>query len=292
MIYSTDRIITFVCYNIGLGGRYLRKIIDNFSQNKDLSRADIICLQESSSINDKLDSQVIAEKLGQDYESTNVEAQKVFGVMQANAIIYNRKKFDLISSEVLQLPSLPTYMYFLYLPLVGKAKFDQRSCLIQTFIYKGKIIRVYNTQLDVRGGWKLKEEQIKAVLERVDSLKKAHLEIICGDLNTANILPERFSNKERFLRKLKWLLARRDFFDASSEVKWTFQIRYINPRARYFKPLRLLEKLGININVKRKVDFIFVRANRKYFKIDEPAYTLEVGGSDHLPLVLRVKTSV
>ena len=278
--------LTIVSYNIGLAAKGLEILTKTFQENRDLKNADIICLQEAS-FKQKPDAEVIARSLGAEYEYTYAEAQSALGVMQANAIIYNRKKLDLISSEVMRLPQLPTYMYFLYMPMVGKTRFDERNCLIQTFVFKGNKIRVYNTHLDVRGGWKLKEDQLMSILRRVDSSDSTSLDILCGDLNTATIVPEKLSNKRKFMEKLKRHFSGKDFNEVSSNIEWTFNVANMHPKERFYHLYQIIKKLGVNLNLKWKTDFIFTRC-KKPFRVVDKAYTLDVDGSDHLPLVFKI----
>ncbi len=278
--------LTIVSYNIGLGGRKIEEIATNFRRHRGLALADIVCLQEASG-GYKLDAQVIAEALGPEYKYTNVESQKIFGLMQASAFVYNSKHLKPIAVESMELPFPPFWYYPVYFLLSAKIKFSRRACLIQTFGFRGKTIRLANVHLELGGGWRLKKKQLNSVLDRLNQMEHVDIEIICGDLNAVNIVPDRFSRRRHFLAAIHRLFERHGFKDISTRIGWTFSLRDINPQHRLFLFFKAIRKLGIKYLMYRKLDFMFVRDSGKKFRVGD-AVSYDVNGSDHIPIAVKI----
>jgi endonuclease/exonuclease/phosphatase family metal-dependent hydrolase len=271
--------LKFITYNIGLGGKKLPQIISDFSRNEKLAKPDLICLQESS-FSKVSDAQKIAESLGEEYQFIHAEAQEIFKkVVQANAIVYNSKKLDLISSEVIKLDQQSKLTSFL--------KSQERNFLVQTFLYKSKKIRVYNTHLDLHGGWGLKRRQVGEIIARIKSNNHSDLTIFCGDLNTVTYSADVLKSRKKFVDYFSARLRRLGFKDTTLSIPWTQHVQNINPRARFFWVYKAIKSLGINLEIRQKTDYIFVKAAHP-FAVENGAYSVETNGSDHLPVVLEI----
>ncbi|OLD26428.1 MAG: hypothetical protein AUJ02_02460 [Chloroflexi bacterium 13_1_40CM_3_65_12] len=91
MVGSADSMLRVCTWNINLGVR-LDEILDAVSTHRDFAGLDLFALQEASVHRGHADARTIAAALGSGYECHQVTAQTIKGRIQANAMIWNRRR--------------------------------------------------------------------------------------------------------------------------------------------------------------------------------------------------------
>lgn len=240
-------------WNIKLGIG-LPLILEEIKRNEELKNVDILGLQEASVHNNIEDSSVIAKNLGKHYDYFQVSTDTLKGMPQANAIIWNKKTFDIEKVGSFSLPKKHqnklSKIERLFLSFI---KGRQRNSISVEGKFQNKTVRVYISHLDVVG-FSHKLSQINSILTDNESSKKADVTLIMGDLNTFKL-----RSRPTWI-KISDSIEKKGFKDLTSDVLWTFKFS--------------------KIKVSQKLDAIFLKPNN----IDYKSWTLDVSGSDHIPV--------
>lgn len=245
-------------WNIHLGLR-LSTITQQIQEHDAFADLDILALQEVSTHKNEEDAKVIANTLGSDYDYFQFSTHTYWKWKQGNALIWNKKRFKIITIDTLHLPQssqslLPKWESRL-LRFIPK---QQRNSIVVEGIYKKKRVRVYVTHLDVVG-YTHRWEQLRAVLLAEEAKKPVDIAIIAGDMNTIKI-PTRDVWKN-FAAQVESY----QFKDITTAVEWT-----------HFVSRRL--------KMKQKLDAIFL----KPATLPYTSWSLDVRGSDHLPVFANI----
>lgn len=153
------------------------------------------------------DAQAIARQLGPEYRAWQVTAQRLRGVPQANALLWDSSFLQVEDRAELELPA-PAGRLMRRLPP------SRRAALRIEGATPAGSLRVYNVHLDVLG-LSHKAAQFAHVLEDAARRPPADLVLIAGDLNTYG--PARL----RPWRVLRRLAEQAGFTDVTARVGWT-----------------------------------------------------------------------
>ncbi len=252
------QILRFCSWNIQVGMRRAA-LLDIVKHHPDFQNLDILALQEASAHERGDDASSIAHVLGEQYASYHYIYHHLKTRPQANALVWNSHcvQFDTIEHH-----SLPTLKQAT-IPraeraVLNRLKLQPRVNLIGEGAWNNLSVRVCAAHLDVIG-YRFKRQQFLAVLDELRARPKVQLTILAGDFNTF-----------RIGGRPSWAQLKRDanalgLRAISDEILWTQAIR----------ALRLHQKL----------DEIFVASARPY---ESKVWTLDVNGSDHLPIFANI----
>jgi len=231
-----------VCtWNINLGVR-LDEILDAVSKHRDFAGLDLFALQEASVHRGHADARTIAAALGSDYECHQVTAQTIKGRIQANAMIWNRRRVKVDRFDHLRLTG-------------GRRLYrQQRNSVVVEGESDRMSVLAYSVHLDIFGPTH-KREQLLDVMEDRHGRTPADLTIVAGDLNLYHL--SRWPSWSKLIDAYE----AEGFTDAARSIRWTHSAR----------PLPIRQKL----------DSILVRSPSE---LDLRTWTVEVRGSDHIPL--------
>jgi endonuclease/exonuclease/phosphatase (EEP) superfamily protein YafD len=221
---------------------------------------DLLALQEASEHGHRTDANRIARALGPQYDYVQVTAHVLRGQCQANALVWNTRRVQIDAHHVLGLPhhgevALPRAERTLLRALPRQA----RNSLVVEGKVNGESLRCYVVHLDVLG-FAHKREQFAHVL--TDAKKRSPVEttLIAGDLNTFG------TGTRPSWAPLRTAASSEQFIDLTRDIPWTQAVR----------TLRLHQKL----------DAVFARRARP---IAHRAWTLDVRGSDHIPVFVQME---
>ena len=233
-------------WNVQLGLR-LAEVLEGVGR---LGQPALLALQEVSEHNGRPDSDRIARCLGRDYRACQAIAQHVRGRPQANALVWDTKRFEAVNSEVVDLP-LPAGRMLRRLPE------SRRNALLIEGRFAQRTLRVYTVHLDVLGIVH-KQFQLLAVLEDADRRRPVDVTLIAGDLNTYGV-----RGRPRWAG-LRALVEGHGFEDVTVDVGWTHRARG---------------------GIRQKLDALLVRPSG----LDWRARAEPLDGSDHIPIVGEVE---
>ncbi len=246
-------------WNIEFGFQ-LGAIMDAVQSCSDFNTIDLLALEEASVHFGVRDARAIANVLGKHYDYYQVTAQHIDGRPQANALVWNTQRVQVLDRGSVKLP----HMYEVQMSRAERAMLrtlpsqERISVMVEGKI-DAQTFRIYVAHLDVMG-YRHKRQQFACILSDAQTRTACDLTIIAGDLNTF-----------RIRSRPKWTTLEVDakqagFKDLTSEILWTHSV----PRLRF----------------RQKLDAIFV-------KCAQPAHcrswSLPIDGSDHIPVFAEIK---
>lgn len=210
-----------VCtWNINLGVR-LDEVLDVVSAHRDFAGLDLFALQEASVHHGQPDSQAIAALLGHDYECHQVTAQTIRGHIQANAMIWNRRRVKVERFDHLRLAG-------------GRGLYkQQRNSVVVESTFDGLSVLAYSVHLDIFGATHKREQLLDVMADRL-ARRPADLTIVAGDLNLFHL--SRWPSWSKLIEAYE----AEGFTDAGRRIRWTHSHRALP--------------------IKQKLDSILVRA--------------------------------
>ena len=239
-----------VCtWNINLGVR-LDDVLEAVSTHRDFAGLDLLALQEASVHHGRPDGRAVAAALGPDYECHQVTAQTVRGHVQANAMIWNKRRVDVQRVGHLRLPG------------GGQARSRPGAGLLEqrrnSVVAEGEAGRqtmlAYSVHLDIFGAAH-KREQLLHVLDDRRTRPAADVTVVAGDLNLYHL------SRWPSWSKLIGAYEEEGFVDAARAIRWTHSVGALP--------------------IKQKLDSILVRSPTAH---ELRSWTVRVPGSDHIPL--------
>ncbi|HEX7263232.1 MAG TPA: endonuclease/exonuclease/phosphatase family protein [Candidatus Dormibacteraeota bacterium] len=242
-----------VCtWNLNLGLR-LDEILEEVSKHRDFHGLDLMALQEASDHGGRPDGMAIASLLGHDYECHQVAAQTVMGHVQANALIWNRRRVNVDRADHLELPRAKSGVRR------GRVLLAQRR---NTVVVEGKADRhtlvAYSVHLDIFGAAH-KQAQLTHVLEDRKAREPADVTVVAGDLNLYHL--SRWPSWSKLIHAYQ----KEGFIDAARSVRWTHSVG----------------------GIRQKLDSILVRSS---LDLKLRSWTVPLKGSDHIPLFADLET--
>lgn len=235
------------------------QILDVIRYHRDFRNVDLIALQETSANAHGDDATAIAGTLGGAYTSYQYIYNHLKTRPQANGLVWNTARLQFDSVEHHILPNhTQVHVSRAERALLNRVKRQARVNLVGQGLFENYSVRVCSAHLDVFG-YRFKRQQFRAVLDDLGSRPPADLSILAGDFNTI-----------RIGGKPTWAQLKRDAAELglraiSDDIPWTQAVR----------ALRLRQKL----------DEIFVASSRP---IRSKVWTLDVEGSDHLPIFAEI----
>jgi endonuclease/exonuclease/phosphatase family metal-dependent hydrolase len=245
MVGGADSMLRVCTWNINLGVR-LDEVLDVVSAHRDFAGLDLFALQEASVHHGHPDGHALAELLGPDYECHQVTAQTIRGHVQANAMIWNRRRVDVRGVGHLRLPG-------------GRSLYKQQR---NSVVVEGEFGRVpllaYSVHLDIFGATHKRQQLLDVMADRL-ARPPADVTIVAGDLNMFHL--SRWPSWSKLIEAYE----AEGFTDAARRIGWTHSHRAL--------PIR------------QKLDSILVRSPTG---VKLRSWTVEVRGSDHIPLFADV----
>ena len=219
---------------------------------------DVVALQEVSERDGAPDAGRVAEALGPDFDFHQLAVQQVRGVVQANALVWNRRRFGSACAAGFGLPS----MALAGLPawerrLIGRLREQTRATVYVEGVLDGEAVRVYSVHLDVFG-FAHRVRQLQAVLDHAATAAAAALTVVAGDLNTFG--PAALPGWPR----LRAAAAGAGFVDVTGDVRWT-------------------HRAGL---LRQKLDAVLARSCSP---LEHRAWSLATDASDHLPVFVELR---
>ena len=245
-------------WNLHLGLR-LASVLESIEREEDFNDLDLVALQEASEQDGREDARAIADQLGRDYRHLQVKAHLLRGRVQANALVWNSKRVQILSEDVLKLPRLvESDLSRTERTLLRVMPRQQRTCLVFDCLVAGLGIRVYVAHLDVMG-YQHKLAQFRRILSDSATRDPAAMTILAGDLNTFKM-----ATRPRWTR-LRAAAAEAGFEDLTSDIRWTHSMR--------------------RVRVRQKLDAIFVSCERP---LRYQSWSVDLPGSDHIPVFAEI----
>jgi endonuclease/exonuclease/phosphatase family metal-dependent hydrolase len=235
-------------------GQQLPTLLSELSERKDFSGLDVMAIQESFLHNETEDALVIAKEMGSDYECYQVNVSIPFGIIQGNAVIWNKKRLKIAKKASFFLPDVTSkllpYWERALLRLIPK---QERNCIVLDGRLGTKTIRIYVTHFDVLGFYH-KMAQLDAIFAHEKLQKPTDICLVVGDFNTF-----KFVSRPSW-RNMEKAAEQAGFTDLTTEIIWTFSRKMIRFR--------------------QKLDSIFIKPANFPYK----SWSLDIGGSDHIPV--------
>lgn len=191
-----------VCtWNINLGVR-LDEVLGAVSAHHDFAGLDLFALQEASVHDGHPDGHAIAALLGPDYECHQVTAQTIRGLIQANAMIWNRRRVDVRGVG--------------HLRLTGGRSFykQQRNSVVVEGVSDHLSLLAYSVHLDIFGATHKREQLLDVLADRL-ARQPAALTIVAGDLNLFHL--SRWPSWSKLIEAYE----AEGFTDAARRIRWT-----------------------------------------------------------------------
>lgn len=195
------------------------------------------------------DARAIATALGPAYRWWQERAQRVRGLVQGNALVWDAERLDLEPAGVLDLPA-PAGRVLRRLPP------SRRNAIVAEGRWEGSSIRVACVHLDVLG-LAHKHAQLGHVLEDLAARPAVDLQLLAGDLNTFGV-----AGAVRWTR-LRRRAAVRGFDELTRGVRWTHRAA----------------------GVRQKLDAVFASPPG----LPHRAWTVPTAASDHLPVLVEIE---
>jgi endonuclease/exonuclease/phosphatase family metal-dependent hydrolase len=214
-----------------------------------LPSLDLISLQELSIHDGRDDADEIAAHLGPEWRSAQVTAQVVSGRAQANGLVWNASRIELLGVETVELPT-PSGRVMRSLPPT------RRTALMAEMGVAGLQLRLYAVHLDVFGITH-KHAQLARVFDDASARSAANLSLIAGDMNTYGI-----GGRPRWT-ELRRLAEAANFEELTAGVGWTHRA----------------------LGVRQKLDAVFASPRG----LRHHARRLPLPGSDHLPVLVDLE---
>lgn len=275
---SNNNQFNIVTYNIEYAAQK-GKILENIIQlEKD--GVDIFCFQEL--INTPQEGffiDTVLQKLGDSWQAVYNVGEMEGRLSLGNAIVWNKKKFFLKSSEKILLPLIKNFdlhekLWYKTIRVPGVP--IQRRAITCLFTLNQTPIRVTSVHVDNVGGPTHRKKQLAFLMTKLRLLETPKQEIICGDFNTFDLL------KTGYEKKMIQNEIGEDFVDASNKIAWTSDIAMID----FSTSIKIFPWFikAFNIHIRRRLDYIWV----KNFTIQE-CKKLEIIGSDHFPIIAKLE---
>jgi endonuclease/exonuclease/phosphatase family metal-dependent hydrolase len=270
--------ITVATYNIQFAIN-TEKILDNLEQmTKD--GVTFFCLQEIINIPQEIFIiEKILKRLGSKWKSSYHAGEEFSKVSIGTAIIWNSEIFKLKQEEKILLPKINKFDIHekLFYKIINvEPTILQRKALSCYFMINHTEIRVTCIHLDNIGGPRHRIKQISYLISKLKEMKTPKYEIICGDLNTFDLL------KTRYEKKLLQRKFGNKFVDASRYVDWTSDIHMTD----FSKSNKLIPWFikTFKIHIRRRLDYVWVK-NMNILTCQK----LELSGSDHFPIIAKLE---
>jgi endonuclease/exonuclease/phosphatase family metal-dependent hydrolase len=254
-------VLRFCSWNIQVGMKRAH-MLELVAGHPDFRGLDLITLQEASAHAHGDDASSIAHALGGAYASYQHVYHHLGARPQANALVWNTARVQLDTIEHHTLPrheqvAVPRAER----AVLNRLKHQPRVNLIGDGTWNHLTLRVCAAHLDVLG-YRFKQRQFRAVLEELNVRPRLDLTILAGDFNTIRV------GSRPTWAQLKRDAAELGLVAISDEIRWTHAVR----------ALRL----------KQKLDEIFLASVKPY---ETRVWTLDVNGSDHLPIFADITLS-
>jgi endonuclease/exonuclease/phosphatase family metal-dependent hydrolase len=205
MVGGADSMLRVCTWNINLGVR-LDEVLDAVSTHRDFAGLDLFALQEASVHHGHPDGHAVAALLGPDYECHQVTAQTIRGHIQANAMIWNRRRVKVDRFDHLQLAG-------------GRSLYKQQR---NSVVVEGESDRVsllaYSVHLDIFGAAHKREQVLDVMKDRL-ARPPADLTIVAGDLNLFQL--SRWPSWSKLIEAYE----AEGFADAARRIRWTHSHR-------------------------------------------------------------------
>lgn len=251
--------LSFCSWNIQIG-QDLGTVLHAVRERPDFNNLDLLALQEASRHHEREDAEVIAHALGGEHAHHQVIYHYLAGQAQANALIWNRTRFEPTLIETIRLPQhherqLPRAerMLLRALPLQPRI----------SLMVEGKLadlkVRVYVAHLDVIG-FRHKHEQFSAILADLRARPPADLTLLAGDFNTFRV------GRQPSWEHLKQDARAAGLTEITGQVQWTAAIR--------------------RLRLRQKLDEIFVAS---VHPLQTRVWSLDIRGSDHIPIFAEIR---
>lgn len=249
--------IKFGTWNICLG-LSLTKVLSQIENHADFAGLNFLALEEASIHNDKEDSQTIAEQLGKDYLSSQITGDFFRGMAQANGLVWNSQSLKIKDIDT---PVLPRHhevvMPYREKLLLRFGTSQKRNIIISTGRIAKLTLRVYVVHINLLG-LSLKSAQMDYLIADIKKRPPCDLTIVLGDFNRLNL------QQQKFTHYVKQEIEKVGFRELTEEVHYTHRV-------------------GL---WKQKLDAIFVKSRQPF---RSTCWTLNVPGSDHLPIFANIK---
>jgi endonuclease/exonuclease/phosphatase family metal-dependent hydrolase len=253
---TTEPRLRLCTWNLHLGLE-LDEVLASLA-DEDFRELDLLALQEASVEGSTENAAAIAARLGPDYRHHQVKAHVLRGRVQANALVWNSKRIEVRSQDVIHLPQrLERGLPRAERALLRMTPLQQRSALVFDCRLGTLSLQVCVAHLDVFG-YQHKLRQFARVLAALDVEAPADITVIAGDLNTF-----RMGRRPRWTR-MREAAEAAGFDDLTSDIKWTHRPRM---------PSR------------QKLDAIFLRCERS---LEYRSWSVDLPGSDHIPVFAEV----
>jgi len=241
-------------WNLHLGLK-LDRILESLERYEDFRGLDLFALQEASEHEGSQDAEAIAQRLGSEYRHLQVATHLLRGRIQANALVWNANRVQLLDQDVLKLPlRAESRLSRTERALLRVMPVQQRICLVFDCRVSGLALRIYVAHLDVMG-YQHKLEQFQRILSDLSTREPVDVTILAGDLNTFKM-----ATRPRWTR-LRAAAAGSGLEDLTTDIKWTHAIR--------------------RVPVRQKLDAIFVGCERP---LRYQSWSLDLPSSDHIPV--------
>jgi endonuclease/exonuclease/phosphatase family metal-dependent hydrolase len=202
MLGAAKSMLHVCTWNINLGLR-LGEVLEAVSSHADFARLDLFALQEASVHDGRPDGRTIAAALGPDYDCHQVTAQIVKGHVQANAMVWNKRRVEVKTVGHLNLPRGER----------AKSPQQRNSVVVQAEAAHASVL-AYSVHLDI-SGLTHKHRQLTSVLEDGSARPAADITIVAGDLNVFQVA--RWPSWAKLVESYEAA----GFVDASRSVRWT-----------------------------------------------------------------------
>ncbi|GAC1614332.1 MAG: hypothetical protein NVS9B1_23650 [Candidatus Dormibacteraceae bacterium] len=235
-------------------------ILAQVASQADFRGIDLVALQEASEVDGVEDAGTIASALGPQYRHHQVATHVLAGRVQANALVWNSERIEVLDRDSLKLPmSSDSALSRAERTILNFLPVQQRMGLRFECRAGGHSLLVYVAHLDVVG-FKHKREQLARILSDLAERSPADLTVLAGDLNTFGVRGAR----PRWTR-LRSMAAAAGLEDLTTDIGWTHTL----PRFR----------------MRQKLDAIFVRCDRP---LEYESWSLDLPGSDHIPVFAEI----
>lgn len=250
--------LRFCSWNIQIGKKRA-EILRLIAAHPDFRGLDLIALQEASAQAQGDDAASIAQALGKTYASYQHVYHFVGARPQANALVWNTATIEVDVIDHHTLPHLgQVHISRVERLLLNHVWRQPRVNLIGEARWNDLTLRVCSAHLDVLG-YRFKQQQFRAVLQALRARPAVDVLLLAGDFNTFRI------GKRPTWAELKRDAAAAGLDAISDEILWTHAVR--------------------ELRFRQKLDEIFLGAERSYHS---RVWTLDVNGSDHLPVFAEI----
>ncbi len=250
-------------WNIQLGYQ-LETILRVIKETRDFADLDVLALQESSTHNNIQDAQVIAQAMGPTFQSHQITAHFIGKSPQANAIIWNASRVNILRTDTVNLPRREEVtLSQIERTLLGALPQQPRISIVADGTVEGEMLRFYAAHLDVLGVGHKREQFQRILLDAHRRQPPTAATILAGDLNTFRV------RSRPSWAALTAAAEAEGFQDLTTDILWTH------------RPWR-------RVMFRQKLDAIFVRCDRQ---CQNRSWSLDVPGSDHIPVFAEMTWS-